>query len=123
MYTASVAGKYNWMKVVDVMTAAPATIAPWETTDRAYRLMAEKGIRQLPVVEGDALVGIVTDRDLRLLMTADPLGRRVDKTRVGEIMTRDPLTLSPDDDLAKVVAALLDDKFGGFPVVESTPDW
>ena len=57
--------KYNWMKVVDVMTKDPLTIGPSETVGEAEELMAENGIRQLPVVKNSDLIGIITDRDVR----------------------------------------------------------
>src|SRR5215468_10364167 len=59
--TASV-GRYNWMRVVDVMTTDPLTVTPTETIGQADELMNTNRIRQLPVVEGKELVGIVTER-------------------------------------------------------------
>jgi CBS domain-containing protein len=68
MHQAIRAGMYNWMKVVDVMTEAPVTVTPEDTIRRAEALMSEHGIRQLPVVQGRALVGVVTDRDIRSIV-------------------------------------------------------
>jgi CBS domain-containing protein len=55
-------GGYDWMKVVDVMTRNPVVLTPAETVGQADELMTEIKFRQLPVVEGAALLGIVTDR-------------------------------------------------------------
>lgn len=117
------AGMYNWMKVVDVMTEAPVTVTPEDTIRQAEALMSEHGIRQLPVVQGRALVGVVTDRDIRSILCnallVEPEARTMAlQTPVGEVMSTEPMTLSPHDDLQTAVAALIDEKFGGFPVVD-----
>jgi CBS domain-containing protein len=113
------AGIYNWMKVVDVMTEAPVTVTPADTIRHAKALMSEHGIRQLPVVQGRALVGVITDRDIRSILGDEPEARTMAlQTLVGTVMSTEPVTLSPHDDLQTAVAALIDEKFGGFPVVD-----
>jgi CBS domain-containing protein len=113
------AGIYNWMKVVDVMTEAPVTVTPADTIRHAKALMSEHGIRQLPVVQGRALVGVITDRDIRSILGDEPEARTMAlQTLVGAVMSTEPVTLSPHDDLQTAVAALIDEKFGGFPVVD-----
>lgn len=117
------AGMYNWMKVVDVMTEAPVTVTPADTIRHAKALMSEHGIRQLPVVQGRALVGVITDRDIRSILGDAPLVEPEARTMalqtlVGAVMSTEPVTLSPHDDLQTAVAALIDEKFGGFPVVD-----
>jgi CBS domain-containing protein len=110
---------YNWMKVVDVMTEAPVTVTPADTIRHAKALMSEHGIRQLPVVQGRALVGVITDRDIRSILGDEPEARTMAlQTLVGAVMSTEPVTLSPHDDLQTAVAALIDEKFGGFPVVD-----
>jgi CBS domain-containing protein len=124
MYQAMRAGKYNWMKVVDVMTESPVTVTPADTVGHAEALMSEHGFRQLPVVQGRALVGVITDRDIRSILCdapqAEPEGTAMSpQTPVGEVMSAAPVTLSPHDDLQTVVTVLIDEKFGGFPVVDN----
>ena len=117
--------KYNWMKVVDVMTKDPLTIAPSETVGEAEELMAENGIRQLPVVENRELVGIITDHDVRSflaggssLLAANEREQSLG-TKVSDLMTTDPLTLEPDDELQNAVELLVEQKVGGVPVVDA----
>ena len=122
--TASV-GRYNWMRVVDVMTTDPLTVTPTETIGQADELMNTNRIRQLPVVEGKELVGIVTDRDIRSFLSGslleDPEAReKALNTKVSEIMTTEPITVSPEDDLEEVVELLIEEKFGGIPVVDKS---
>jgi acetoin utilization protein AcuB len=111
------------MKIVELMTKNPLVMTPGETVGQADELMTENRIRQLPVVEGSALLGIITDRDVRSFLAdsslADPEERaKALKTKVREVMTADPLTLAPDDDLRDAVELLVEDKIGGIPVVD-----
>lgn len=114
---------YNDMKIVELMTKNPLVMTPGETVGQADELMTENRIRQLPVVEGSALLGIITDRDVRSFLAesslADPEDRaKALKTKVRDVMTADPLTLAPDDDLRDAVELLVEDKIGGIPVVD-----
>ena len=118
-------GRYNWMKVIDVMTTDPLTVAPTETIGQADELMNTNRIRQLPVVESKELVGIVTDRDVRSFLSGslleDPEAReKALNAKVSEIMTTEPITVSPEDDLEEVVELLIEEKVGGIPVVDKS---
>lgn len=118
-------GKYNWMKVVDIMTKDPLTVTPTETIGQADELMNTNKIRQLPVVQGKDLVGIVTDRDIRSFLSGSLLEgvearEEALNTKVREIMTTEPMTLSPDDDLQEAVEIMIDEKIGGIPVVDES---
>ena len=111
------------MKVVDVMTKNPLVMTPDETVGGADEVMTENRIRQLPVVDGSALLGIITDRDIRSFLTdsslLDPAERaKALTTKISEIMTNEPLTLAPDDDLRDAVELLIEEKIGGIPVVD-----
>ena len=116
--------KYNWIKVVDVMTKDPLTIGPSETVGEAEELMAENGIRQLPVVKNSDLIGIITDRDVRSFLAGSlvsPPNEREQalRTQVSDLMTTNPLTLAPDDELQDAVELLVEQKIGGVPVVDA----
>ena len=116
-------GRYNWMKVMDVMTPNPLTVSGIESVGVADELMSENNIRQIPVVDKHELVGIVTDRDIRaflsdaLLINVAARAKAL-KTPIRDIMTTDPLSLSPDDDLQAAVEMLIEQKFGAIPVVD-----
>ena len=111
------------MKVVELMTNDPLTVAAAETVGKVDELMAGNNIRQIPVVNGRELVGIVTDRDVRAFLgdtlLSNPEDRdRALKTAVGDIMTTKPLFITPDDDLKDAVELLIEQKFGAIPVVD-----
>jgi CBS domain-containing protein len=85
--------------------------------------MSENRIRQLPVVDGSTLVGIITDRDIRSFLDSGSLlvpdaRAKALATEIKEVMSTDPLTLSPDDDLQEALELLIEEKIGGIPVMD-----
>jgi len=116
-------GKFTGIKVVDVMTANPLTVKAEESVGLADELMAENNIRQIPVLAGRELIGIVTDRDVRAFLSdtllPDPEAReKALKTPLGEIMTTEPIYLAPDDELEEALELLIEQKFGAIPVLD-----
>jgi acetoin utilization protein AcuB len=117
------ANKYSSLTVADIMTKYPVTVTPAETVGHADELMFENHIRQLPVIKDKELVGIITDRDIRSflsgsLMEGPEAREKALNTKIGEIMTNNPITLSPEDDLEEAVELLIEEKIGGIPVVD-----
>lgn len=106
------------------MTRGLVTVTPGATLEEAARLLKAHRIHHLPVVgEGDRLEGIVSDTDLRNATLGGMFGGadRGDSGRpvtVGEIMTRDVVTLSPGDMLDDAMLALSQERIGALPVVE-----
>lgn len=111
------------MKVVEIMTRNPLWVNPTETIGKVEELMADNNIRQLPVLEGRELVGIVTDRDVRAhvmggLLESPAAHEKALGVRVSDLMTRQPISVAPDDDLREAVELLIEEKFGAVPVVD-----
>ena len=86
--------------------------------------MRRHSIRHLPVVNGNLLVGIVTDRDLRraspsLLsgIAEEKYQEVLESTPVSKIMTREPFTVRLDTDLADAVNILVEKRISSLPVV------
>jgi CBS domain-containing protein len=112
------------MTAGDLMTANPTTVTPQTTTAEAWDLMRELDVRHLPVVDGQALVGMLSDRDFgsldvsRLLTAegADALRRRL-TLPVIQIMSTDVIAVEPDTEMDELIAALLEHKVGALPVV------
>lgn len=118
-------GKGNGIRVVDVMTKSPLSVTPQETVGQADELMTENKIRQLPVVNDGGLVGIVTDRDIRSFLSGSLLSTLEERekalnVKVRDVMTTEPLTVAPDDELQEAVELLIEEKIGGIPVVDET---
>ena len=97
---------------------APAihSISPTATVFDAISLMAERNIGALPVLQHDRLVGMLSERDYtRKVML---LGRSSKVTFVGEIMTRDPKTVSPDNTVNDCMEIMTELRVRHLPVVE-----
>jgi len=109
-------------RVKDWMTPNPYSVSSRTKLVNAYALMKEKNVRRLPVVDEDGLVGILTITDIR---TVTPMGSLhmlqhnnvLGHTRVERVMSRDPLTVDPNDPLATASKLLMKHKYGGLPVV------
>jgi acetoin utilization protein AcuB len=111
------------MKVADVMTESPITVEPNDTIGQAEEILNERDIRQLPVLEGTELVGIITDRDMRSFLSGRLFGTPEERekamnTKVSSVMTSKPISLSPEDELRDAVELLIEEKIGGIPVVD-----
>ena len=98
------------------MTVAPLVVSSDRTLADAHRLMRERNIRHLPVVDHGRLVGVVSQRDLYLLETL----RGVDPATetVGEAMSGEPYAVPPDASLDEVATAMADKKYGSAVVVD-----
>jgi len=105
------------------MTAKPITVSPEDTIAQAGYLLKKHRIHHLPVVRGDELAGIVTDTDIRNTALKEPPadsgGEILVKERtVGEIMTRDVVTMNPWDTIEDALLVLHRRRFGALPVVD-----
>jgi acetoin utilization protein AcuB len=100
------------MLVRDRMVRNPVTVGPKDSLFHAQRKMKEGGFRQLPVLEDGRLVGIVTDRDIRLHE------RHLRITTVSAAMTQGVITVSPTASIQDATRLLLQNKIGGLPVLE-----
>jgi len=107
----------------DLMTIDPNIISPKATLREAVVLMNKANNRQLPVVEDGKLLGIITDRDIRLaanspLKEDDPLEQieLLDNYTVESCMTADPMTITSDTPIYRVAELLSIYKFGALPV-------
>lgn len=111
-------------QVKDWMVPNPITIGPKATVAEAEALLEGHRIRHLPVLDGDRLVGMITDRDVRLASMprprkeADHPDALLNLVRVEQVMTPDPVTASPDMPIAVAARLMLEHRYGGLPVVE-----
>lgn len=106
------------MLVRDIMTSPVVSIAPETTLQDAYRTMQEKGIRHLPVLDSKRLVGVITDRDLRLATSTLVPAPFEPGGRVSAVMCRSPLTADPSDPVEEAARIMRAEKIGCLPVME-----
>jgi acetoin utilization protein AcuB len=114
------------VRVADWMTERVLAVETFDSIGTARQLMAKHRINQLPVLENDNLVGIVTDRDIRdAYPTSMLIGRpkEIDafaqSYTVEEVMTHDIFTVRPETALATAVSLLRRHRIGSLPVVKN----
>lgn len=103
----------------DIMTPSPVTCGPEETAMQVAQLMRARNVGSVPVVDAPstmALVGIVTDRDLTIKVIAG--GQDPETTLAREVMTANPITCAPDDDIRKAVETMARYQVRRLPVVD-----
>jgi len=101
--------------VSDVMNLKLVSVRPDETAQVAVVRMLESGVGSVLVCEDNRLLGIFTERDvLRLAGDATDLTQ----VRVGDVMTRDVLSLVPDDDVVAAARLMGEKRIRHVPVVE-----
>lgn len=92
------------------------TIAPDATVLAAIQLMAEKNVGSLLVVEGDKLVGIITERDYsRKVILA---GKSSSNTQVKEIMTQKLVVIQPSSTIEECMVLMIENSVRYLPVIE-----
>jgi acetoin utilization protein AcuB len=92
------------------MTTLPHTIGAEQSLFKAEKMMGDLKVRHLPVLRAGNLVGILSDRDVKLVESfrdVDP-----EKVTVEEAFTEDPFIVSPDASLAEVCAEMASKKYG-----------
>lgn len=107
----------NTQKVADLMARKPVTLGPDDTIRTAAAKMRDSHVSSLGIVEDGVFQGIVTTRDMTnkvLAIGLDP------SSPVAGIMTRDPVTLTPNDLGSDILHIMLERRIGHLPVVEGT---
>ncbi|MDQ4132758.1 MAG: CBS domain-containing protein [Actinomycetota bacterium] len=103
-------------KVKDVMTPNPVTVPADAPIIEAAKQMRERDIGNVIVIDGDHMCGVVTDRDIVVRAVAE--GSDLQSTPMNAICTKDPLTVSPDDDVTAAGDLMRDNKVRRVPVVD-----
>jgi len=108
------------------MTTNPFTISPDNTVPDAHEIMTQNGIRRLPVVKNGKLVGVVSREDIERYspskatsLSMGEITYLLSKTKIKQIMTKNPITISPDALLEEAAILMRDNKVGFLPVIEN----
>ena len=102
-------------RIADVMSLRVLTVTPDETVQLAIARMLEENVGSVAVCEGNHLVGIFTERDVMRLAGENS---ELQALRIGDVMTRRVLTVSPDDDILAAGALMADRRIRHLPVVQ-----
>lgn len=103
------------MRLGDLVGSGPFSCGPDTTLSEAALAMAGSDLGSLAVVEGTALLGLVTERDLR---NAVARGMDLDATTVSEVMGAEPDTFDPDLDVWDAAAWIVESGYRHLPVVD-----
>jgi len=104
------------MKLADIMTRDVTVVSPNDSVQRAAQIMDELNVGVLPVCDGRRIVGMVTDRDLTVRITAQ--GKSPEQSRVEEAMSTNVRWCFEDEDVESVIEKMGDTQIRRLPVVD-----
>ena len=123
--TADKMRKPKTIRVADWMSKRVLAVETFDSIGIARQMMAKHRVNQLPVLENEKLVGIVTDRDIRdayptsmMINRGKEIDRFADSVTVEEVMTHDVMVVRPDMSLAAAVSLLRRHRIGSLPVMK-----
>lgn len=105
------------LKVSDAVSRKFCVIEEGKSVKEAAEKMAKNKVRELLVVSGDEIVGIIVDADITRRVIAKGIEPR--KTKIKDVMTKDLFTATEDDDLEEVARAMAKKNISRVPVVEN----
>jgi acetoin utilization protein AcuB len=111
------------LTVSDAMTKDPVTHGPEDSQMKAVEVMRKQGLRRVPIVIADTLVGLLAEGDLKraqpsaLSDSEEEFVRVMDGTQISRIMIQNPMTTTEDVTLLDVAQTLHTTKFGALPVL------
>jgi CBS domain-containing protein len=103
-------------KISEVMTSNPCAIDSDKPVAYAAKMMKDEDVGFAPIVEGDKLVGTVTDRDIAIKVVAE--GKDPESTTVREIASTNLVTIDPQQDLDEALRLMASNQVRRLPVVE-----
>ena len=114
------------IRVSDWMTKSVLAVETFDSIAVARQVMAKHRVNQLPVLDNDNLVGIVTDRDIRdayptslMIDRAEEIDKFAEKVTVETVMTHDVFIVQPETPLMTAVALLRRHRIGSLPVMKN----
>ena len=114
------------VRVADWMSEGVLAVETFDSIAVARQLMAKHRVNQLPVLEQDHLIGIVTDLDIRdayptsmMINRGEEIDQFAEKVTVEEVMSRDIFVVRPETPLEKAVSLLRKHRIGSLPVVKN----
>jgi CBS domain-containing protein len=103
-------------RVQQLMTSDPCSIDVDKSVAYAAKMMRDENVGLAPIVEGDRLVGTVTDRDIVVRVIAE--GKNPESTMVREVASTDLVTVEPQQDLDEALKLMAKHQVRRLPVVE-----
>lgn len=106
------------MDAEKIMSLEVVTVPPELSLEAAHRIMLDRGLRHLPVVAGQKLAGILSDRDLLLAIGRGDRGSFLyPQLTVGEVMSLAPVSAGPSASVADLAKAMVEAKIDALPIL------
>jgi len=102
--------------IKDVMTSNPCSIDAEKSVAYAAKMMREEDVGLAPIVEGDKLIGMLTDRDIAIRVVAE--GRNPEQVKVADVASKQVVTIDPQQDLDDALRIMAKHQVRRLPVVE-----
>jgi CBS domain-containing protein len=102
--------------IKNVMTSNPCSIDAEKSVAYAAKMMKEEDVGLAPIVEGDKLIGMLTDRDIAIRVVAE--GRNPDQTKVRDVASKQVVTIDPQQELDEALRIMAKHQVRRLPVVE-----
>lgn len=102
------------MRVKDFMTQNPVIVSPLDNIQNTFQVLINNGIHQVPVVSKGELVGIVTDRDLRIALSEDISDPNLN---IGSVMSKNPVGVTDDLKIVEAAKIIRKRRFNALPVI------
>jgi CBS domain-containing protein len=109
--------KEESMKLGEIMTTSPQVGRPEDAVSHVARMMRDEDVGSIPIVDGDRLVGIITDRDIAIKVVADGLDPKSEV--VNDYMSSDPVAGTPDMSDRDALALMGREQIRRLPIVEA----
>lgn len=111
------------MQAKDMMTENPYTAGPGNTIYEVLWTMTDRGIRHVPVLQENELIGILSERDMRqfslsMLDAPESIAEKL-KQSVVDFMSSDVVTVSPDTPISELIDLLIENRVGALPVLDA----
>ena len=106
------------MLIREMMHPDPVTVSIRTKLSEAYKIMVDRNIRHLPVMDGEKIVGVVTDRDLRLATSKLTKNQYDIDTGIEKVMSHPVQTTHPSDPIETATRTMRELKIGCLPVIE-----
>jgi CBS domain-containing protein len=102
--------------IKDVMTSNPCSIDADKSVAYAAKMLRDEDVGVAPIVEGDKLIGMLTDRDIAIRVVAE--GRAPDQVTVRDVASKQVVTIDPQQNLDEALRIMAKHKVRRLPVVE-----
>jgi CBS domain-containing protein len=102
--------------IKDVMSSNPCSIDAEKSVAYAAKMMREEDVGLAPIVDGDKLIGMLTDRDIAIRVVAE--GRNPDQVKVADVASKQVVTIDPQQDLDEALRIMAKHQVRRLPVVQ-----